>query len=148
MKNKVRPRFTQSEKVAPSRELTRGKRVTRSKKVTGTKEETQVEEEVTKIEEATQTEDVTVAEEVTQTEDMAETEELVETEETETAVLSVTVTHSEHQGGLCRSGWDQWVWPRVAEHEFLAMFVGMVFVSGWCQDIFPCGQGVLSLDIC
>uniref|UniRef100_A0A8C8T0E6 BAG family molecular chaperone regulator 1 n=1 Tax=Peromyscus maniculatus bairdii TaxID=230844 RepID=A0A8C8T0E6_PERMB len=100
VKNKVRPRFTQSEKVAPSRELTRGKRVTRSKKVTGTKEETQVEEEVTKIEEATQTEDVTVAEEVTQTEDMAETEELVETEETETAMLSVTVTHSNERYDL------------------------------------------------
>lgn len=112
VKKKVRPRSSQSEKVAHSRELTKSKKVTRSKKVTGTQEATQV-EEVIKIEEATQTEEITVAEEVTQTENMAQTEEMVQTEEMETPNISVTVTHSERQGGFRRSDRDLWVWPRV-----------------------------------
>lgn len=99
MKKKVRPRSSQSEKVAHSRELTRNKKVTRSKKVTGTQEATQV-EEVTKIEEATQTEEITVAEEVTQTENMAQTEEMVQTEEMEIPSISVTVTHSNERYDL------------------------------------------------
>lgn len=99
MKKKVRPRSSQSEKVAHSRELTKSKKVTRSKKVTGTQEATQV-EEVIKIEEATQTEEITVAEEVTQTENMAQTEEMVQTEEMETPNISVTVTHSNERYDL------------------------------------------------
>lgn len=99
MKKKVRPRSSQSEKVAHSKELTRSKKVPRSKKVTETQEETQV-EEVTKIEEATQTEEITVAEEVTQTESMAQTEEMVQTEEMETPRLSVIVTHSNERYDL------------------------------------------------
>lgn len=99
MKKKVRPRSSQSEKVAHSRELTKSKKVTRSKKVTGTQEATQV-EEVIKIEEATQTEEITVAEEVTQTENMAQTEEMVQTEEMETPSISVTVTHSNEKYDL------------------------------------------------
>lgn len=112
VKKKVRPRSSQSEKVAHSRELTRSKKVTRSKNVTGTQVE-----EVTKIEEATQTEEVTVAEEVTQTDNMAKTEEMVQTEEMETPTLSVIVTHSERQGGFRRSDWDLWVWPHVVLGE-------------------------------
>lgn len=122
--------------MAHSRELTRGKKVTRSKKVTRTKEQTQV-EEVTKIEEATQTEDVTVAEEVTQTEDMAQTEEMVQTEEMETAKLSVTVTHSEHRGGLHRLGWDLWALGYIHGNVFCLRLVSghlsvwpACFVSG------------------
>lgn len=99
MKKKVRPRSSQSEKVAHSRELTRSKKVARSKKVTGTQEATQV-EEVIKIDEATQTEEVTMAEEVTQTEKMAQTEEMVQTEEMETPRLSVIVTHSNEKYDL------------------------------------------------
>lgn len=99
MKKKVRPRSSQSEKVAHSRELTRSKKVARSKKVTGTQEETQV-EEVIKIDEATQTEEVTMAEEVTQTESAAQTEEMVQTEDLETPRLSVIVTHSNEKYDL------------------------------------------------
>lgn len=99
MKKKVRPRSSQSEKVAHSKELTRSKKVPRSKKVTETQEETQV-EEVTKIEESTQTEEITVTEEVTQTESMAQTEEMVQTEEMETPRLSVIVTHSNERYDL------------------------------------------------
>lgn len=99
MKKKVRPRSSQSEKVAHSRELTRSKKVARSKKVTGTQEETQV-EEVIKIDEATQTEEVTMAEEVTQTESAAQTEEMVQTEDMETPRLSVIVTHSNEKYDL------------------------------------------------
>lgn len=99
MKKKVRPRSSQSEKVAHSKELTRSKRLTRSKKVAGTQEATQV-EEVTTIEEATQTEEITVSEEVTQTENMAQTEEMVQTEEMEPPTLSVVVTHSNERYDL------------------------------------------------
>lgn len=99
MKKKVRPRSSQSEKVAHSRELTRSKKVARSRKVTGSQEATQV-EEVIKIDEATQTEEVTMAEEVTQTESMAQTEEMVQTEEMETPRLSVIVTHSNERYDL------------------------------------------------
>lgn len=99
MKKKVRPRSSQSEKVAHSKELTRSKKVNRSKKVTGTQEATQV-EEVTTIEEATQTEEITVTEEVTQTEIMAQTEEMVQTEEMEPPTLSVVVTHSNEKYDL------------------------------------------------
>lgn len=99
MKKKVRPRSSQSEKVAHSKELTRSKKVNRSKKVTGTQEATQV-EEVTTIEEATQTEEITVTEEVTQTEKMAQTEEMVQTEEMEPPTLSVVVTHSNEKYDL------------------------------------------------
>lgn len=122
MKKKVRPRSSQSEKVAHSKELTRSKKVNRSKKVTGTQEATQV-EEVTTIEEATQTEEITVTEEVTQTEKMAQTEEMVQTEEMEPPTLNVVVTHSERQGGFRRSDWDLWVWPRVVlGKENMGMF--------------------------
>lgn len=99
MKKKVRPRSSQSEKVAHSKELTRSKKVNRSKKVTGTQEATQV-EEVTTIEEATQTEEITVTEEVTQTEKMAQTEEMVQTEEMEPPTLNVVVTHSNEKYDL------------------------------------------------
>ncbi|ERE83285.1 BAG family molecular chaperone regulator 1 isoform X1 [Cricetulus griseus] len=87
MKKKVRPRSSQSEYVAHSRELTRGRKLSHSTTLTEL-------EEVTTIEEGTQTEEVTVAEEVTQTEAMAQIEEMVQTEEMETPVLNVTVTHS------------------------------------------------------
>ncbi|XP_032758307.1 BAG family molecular chaperone regulator 1, partial [Rattus rattus] len=99
VKKKVRPRSSQSEKVAHSKELTRSKKVNRSKKVTGTQEATQV-EEVTTIEEATQTEEITVTEEVTQTEKMAQTEEMVQTEEMEPPTLNVVVTHSNEKYDL------------------------------------------------
>lgn len=131
MKKKVRPRSSQSEKVAHGRELTRSKKVSRSKKVTGTQEATQV-EEVTKIEESTQTEEITVAEEVTQTENMAQTEEMVQTEEMETPRLSVIVTHSERQGGFRRSDWDLWVWLRVVRGK--GNMGSWLYISG---DGFP-----------
>lgn len=118
MKKKVRPRSSQSEYVAHSRELTRGRKLSHSTTLTEL-------EEVTTIEEGTQTEEVTVAEEVTQTEAMAQIEEMVQTEEMETPVLNVTVTHSEHHSGLHRSGWGLWVW-----HGFLAMSVGDDFWPG------------------
>lgn len=125
MKKKVRPHSTQSEYVAHSKELTKGKKAIRSKKVTGTKEETQL-EEVTTIEEATQTEEVTVAEEVTQTEVMAQKEEMVQTEDMETAGLSVTVTHSERQGGLRRSG-SATCSHGGRKHGFLPISMGMFY---------------------